>query len=109
MIPIWPPESAIDFMDSQQIATGMLSLTAPSVVRWSKSQRSAYDIYASAQDRDLGGTAAAIQNVAQEMRDKLGPADSIVVRGQATFQISTFEHGKDRQRDSCLGFPRIRR
>jgi predicted TIM-barrel fold metal-dependent hydrolase len=26
------PESAIDFMDSQEIATGILSLTAPSVV-----------------------------------------------------------------------------
>jgi predicted TIM-barrel fold metal-dependent hydrolase len=39
VIPIWSPESAIDFMDSQQIATGMLSLTAPSVVRWYKIQR----------------------------------------------------------------------
>jgi predicted TIM-barrel fold metal-dependent hydrolase len=39
VIPIWSPQSAIDFMDSQQIATGMLSLTAPSVVRWYKIQR----------------------------------------------------------------------
>jgi predicted TIM-barrel fold metal-dependent hydrolase len=39
VIPIWSPESAIDFMDSQQIATGMLSLTAPSVVRWYKIRR----------------------------------------------------------------------
>jgi 6-methylsalicylate decarboxylase len=39
VIPIWSPQSAIDFMDSQQIATGMLSLTAPSVVRWYKNQR----------------------------------------------------------------------
>ena len=37
--PQWSPESAIDFMDSQEIATGILSLTAPSVVRWYKSQR----------------------------------------------------------------------
>ncbi|QEX17053.1 RND transporter [Hypericibacter terrae] len=41
-----------------------------------------YDVYASLQERDLGSTASAIQKVAQEMRGKLGPADSIVVRGQ---------------------------
>ena len=29
VIPQWSPESAIDFMDSQEIATGILSLTAP--------------------------------------------------------------------------------
>src|SRR5260221_2750504 len=39
VIPEWSPESAIDFMDSQEIATGILSLTAPSVVRWYKSER----------------------------------------------------------------------
>lgn len=39
VIPAWSPESAIDFMDSQEIATGILSLTAPSVVRWYKNQR----------------------------------------------------------------------
>ena len=38
-IPQWSPESAIDFMDSQAIATGILSLTAPSVVGWDKSAR----------------------------------------------------------------------
>jgi multidrug efflux pump subunit AcrB len=41
-----------------------------------------YDVYASVQDRDLGGTAAAIQNVVRKMRVKLGPADHIVVLGQ---------------------------
>jgi len=39
VIPQWSPESAIDFMDSQEVATGILSLTAPSVVRWEKSER----------------------------------------------------------------------
>src|SRR5580700_3809953 len=39
VVPQWSPESAIDFMDSQAIATGILSLTAPSVVRWEKSER----------------------------------------------------------------------
>jgi serine/threonine protein kinase len=39
VVPQWSPESAIDFMDSQAIATGILSLTAPSVVRWDKSER----------------------------------------------------------------------
>ncbi len=32
--PAWSPASAIAFMDSQQIATGILSLTAPSVQGW---------------------------------------------------------------------------
>ena len=41
-----------------------------------------YDVYASLQDRDLGSAATAIQKVVQEMRGKLGPADSIVIRGQ---------------------------
>src|SRR5260370_7409888 len=39
VIPQWSPESAIDFMDSQEIATGILSLTAPSIVGWNKSER----------------------------------------------------------------------
>jgi aminocarboxymuconate-semialdehyde decarboxylase len=39
VIPQWAPESAIDFMDSQEIATGILSLTAPSVVHWNQSER----------------------------------------------------------------------
>jgi aminocarboxymuconate-semialdehyde decarboxylase len=39
VVPQWTPESAIAFMDSQEIATGILSLTAPSVVKWYKSQR----------------------------------------------------------------------
>ncbi|PTU67470.1 MULTISPECIES: amidohydrolase family protein [unclassified Chromobacterium] len=33
--PAWSPQSAIDFMDSQGIATGLLSLTAPGVQGWS--------------------------------------------------------------------------
>lgn len=39
VVPNWSPDQAIAFMDSQEIATGMLSLTAPGVVRWYKSQR----------------------------------------------------------------------
>lgn len=37
--PKWSPQSAIEFMDSQQIATGMLSLTAPGVVGWKPYER----------------------------------------------------------------------
>jgi predicted TIM-barrel fold metal-dependent hydrolase len=37
--PEWSPQSAIEFMDSQQIATGILSLTAPSVVGWKPYER----------------------------------------------------------------------
>lgn len=32
--PAWSPAAAIEFMDSQQIATGVLSLTAPGVQGW---------------------------------------------------------------------------
>ncbi len=34
----WSPQSAIDFMDSQQIAAGILSLTASDVVGWKPSE-----------------------------------------------------------------------
>jgi predicted TIM-barrel fold metal-dependent hydrolase len=39
VLPPWSPDSAIDFMDSQQIATGILSLTAPGVTGWDTSGR----------------------------------------------------------------------
>lgn len=38
--PSWSPATAIDFMDRQQIATGILSLTAPGVQGWSGTARS---------------------------------------------------------------------
>ncbi len=38
-MPRWTPELAIEFMDSQQIATGILSLTLPSVVGWAETER----------------------------------------------------------------------
>ena len=38
-MPRWSPELAIEFMDSQQIATGILSLTLPSVVGWPETER----------------------------------------------------------------------
>jgi predicted TIM-barrel fold metal-dependent hydrolase len=39
VLPPWWPDSAIDFMDSQEIATGILSLTAPGIVGWENSGR----------------------------------------------------------------------
>jgi predicted TIM-barrel fold metal-dependent hydrolase len=39
VLPRWSPESAIDLMDSQEIATGILSLTAPGIVGWDQSER----------------------------------------------------------------------
>jgi 6-methylsalicylate decarboxylase len=39
VLPQWSPESAIDLMDSQGIATGILSLTAPGIVSWDQSER----------------------------------------------------------------------
>jgi predicted TIM-barrel fold metal-dependent hydrolase len=38
--PSWSPANAIRFMDSQQIATGILSLTAPGVQGWNGMERS---------------------------------------------------------------------
>jgi predicted TIM-barrel fold metal-dependent hydrolase len=38
-MPRWAPELAIEFMDSQQIVTGILSLTLPSVVGWPETER----------------------------------------------------------------------
>src|ERR1700736_2270589 len=37
--PAWTPENSIDFMDSQRIATAMLSLTAPGVTGWQGAPR----------------------------------------------------------------------
>jgi hypothetical protein len=37
--PQWSPESAIDYMDAQEIATGILSLSTPSVVGWDAPSR----------------------------------------------------------------------
>jgi 6-methylsalicylate decarboxylase len=37
--PDWSPERAIAFMDSQQIATGILSVSTPSVVGWDAGER----------------------------------------------------------------------
>ena len=38
-MPKWSPEIAINFMDAQQIATGILSLSSPSVVGWRANER----------------------------------------------------------------------
>lgn len=39
MLPSWSPDIHLDFMDRNQIATSILSLTAPSVVGWPAEQR----------------------------------------------------------------------
>ena len=49
-----------------------------------------YDVYASVQDRDLGGAARAIQNVVRQAQGKLGPADHIVIRGQIASMNQAF-------------------
>jgi predicted TIM-barrel fold metal-dependent hydrolase len=39
VLPQWSPKTAIDLMDSQEIATGMLSLTVPGIVGWAGGER----------------------------------------------------------------------
>jgi DNA-binding winged helix-turn-helix (wHTH) protein len=39
VLPSWSPDSAIDFMDSQQIAAAILSLTAPGITGWDNGGR----------------------------------------------------------------------
>ena len=39
VLPQWSPNSAIDLMDSQEIETGLLSLTAPGIVGWDQGER----------------------------------------------------------------------
>src|ERR1700693_6496624 len=38
-MPKWSPELAIDYMDSHEIGTGILSLSSPSVVGWNGKER----------------------------------------------------------------------
>jgi hypothetical protein len=37
--PLWSPEDAINYMDSLEIATGVLPLTAPSIEGWAGQER----------------------------------------------------------------------
>jgi hypothetical protein len=37
--PLWPPEDAVTYMDSLEIATGVLSLTACSIEGWAGNER----------------------------------------------------------------------
>ena len=39
VLPQWSSDSAIDLMDSQEIASGILSLTAPGIVGWDQTER----------------------------------------------------------------------
>jgi multidrug efflux pump subunit AcrB len=49
-----------------------------------------YDIYASVQDRDLGGVASDIQKIVKDESKQLGPASHINVRGQIESMNSAF-------------------
>jgi multidrug efflux pump subunit AcrB len=49
-----------------------------------------YDVYASVQDRDLGGVSADIDKIVAQMQPKLGPGNRIVVRGQIESMNSAF-------------------
>ncbi|WGJ14863.1 efflux RND transporter permease subunit [Methylocapsa sp. D3K7] len=50
-----------------------------------------YDVYGSVQNRDLGGVAAAIENVVADLEPKLKPGNHIVVRGQIESMRSAFD------------------
>ena len=63
--------------------------TIQSVINHSNVQP-VYDVYASVQDRDLGGAAADIRKVVAEETSKLTPGNHIVVRGQIDSMESAF-------------------
>ena len=49
-----------------------------------------YDVYANAQDSDLGGVARAIDGIVHDMQGQLKPGNRIVVRGQIASMDSAF-------------------
>ena len=49
-----------------------------------------YDVYASVQDRDLGGVAAQVQKVVDDLQRKLPPGNKIVVAGQIKSMHQSF-------------------
>ena len=53
--------------------------------------RNAVNIYATAQDRDLGGVAAEIQKIVDEMRGALPRGSTVAVRGQVATMSSAYQ------------------
>ena len=60
-----------------------------SVINHSNVQR-VYDVYASVQDRDLGGVAADIRKIVDQVSPRLTPGNRILVRGQVDSMESAF-------------------
>ena len=52
--PPWSPEAALAFMDSREIATGVLSLTAPGLFAWAEAERGGMARRINAYAADLG-------------------------------------------------------
>jgi multidrug efflux pump subunit AcrB len=65
--------------------------TAPVVISHYNIQRT-FDVYADVQDRDLGGAAAAVQKIVDEVKSQpnFPKATSIIIRGQAQSMNSAF-------------------
>ena len=61
----------------------------PAVISHSNVQP-VFDVYANVQDSDLGSVAAAVQQIAAELRPKLPPGHTIAVRGQVESMNSAF-------------------
>jgi multidrug efflux pump subunit AcrB len=61
----------------------------PAVISHSNVQP-VFDIYANVQDRDLGGVAADVQKVVDELRPTLPPGHTITIRGQVESMNSAF-------------------
>jgi multidrug efflux pump subunit AcrB len=51
-----------------------------------------YDVYASAQDSDLGAVAKSIQSIVSDLQPQLKPGNELVVRGQIESMNSAFEN-----------------
>jgi multidrug efflux pump subunit AcrB len=61
----------------------------PAVISHSNVQP-VFDVYADVQDRDLGSVVSAVQRIVADLRPKLPPGHTIVLRGQAQSMNSAF-------------------
>ena len=84
-------DSNSDILNMLRTISTMRRITEQTVLNHVNTQPT-YDVYASAQDRDLGGLEADIDRIVQEEQAKLPAPDKITVRGQIESMDGAFGH-----------------